>query len=216
MSAEPPLIEVYYSYADADNDLRSKLDKHLSQLRRDGLIITWHKRQIVAGTDWTKALDRRLNTASVILLLVSSDFVASDYCYGVEMQRDLARHEAGETCVIPVLLRPVDWQSAPFGKLQALPSNGTPITQWRNRDAAFANVAQGIRAALQELQRLTVSTPRTPLPRIWNVPYPRNPVFTGREEILSQIETQLQKGQITAISQAQALSGLGGIGKTQA
>lgn len=215
MSAQPAPIEVFYSCANADEDLCCELDKHLRQLRHDGLITTWHTRQIIAGTDWTKALDRHLNKASVILLLISSDFVASDYCYGVEMQRAMERHEAGETHVIPVLLRPVDWQSAPFGKLQALPRNGVPITKWRDRDAAFADVVQDIRAALQEFQCLAVSTPLTSFPRIWNIPYPHNPVFTGREEILSQIERQLQVGEITAISQAQALSGLGGIGKTQ-
>src|SRR5215469_10050461 len=195
MSALTTPIEVFYSYADADESLCRELDKHLSQLRRDGLITTWHKRQIVAGTDWTKALDSHLNTASVILLLISADFVASDYCYGVEMQRAMERHEAGEAHVIPILLRPVDWRSAPFGKLQALPGNGTPITQWRNRDAAFTDIVQGIRAALQEVQRLAVSTPRTSFPRVWNIPYPRNPVFTGREEVLTHLVDALKAGQ---------------------
>ncbi|MFL5698174.1 MAG: FxSxx-COOH system tetratricopeptide repeat protein [Ktedonobacteraceae bacterium] len=208
-------IEVFYSYADADEPLRIELDKHLSQLQRDGLIAAFHKRQITAGTDWTKALDQHLNTASIILLLVSPDFLASDYCYEIEMQQALQRHEANEARVIPIMVRPVDWQNAPFEKLQALPSNGKPITQWRNRDAAFADVAQGIRAALKDVQRLMVATPHTSFPRIWNIPYPRNSFFTGREEILSRIRTQLQAGQATAISQPQAISGLGGIGKTQ-
>jgi tetratricopeptide (TPR) repeat protein len=215
MSIQLAPIEVFYSYADTDEDLRGELDKHLGQLRRDGLIATWHRRQIVAGMDWTKALDRHLNTASIILLLVSADFIASDYCYGIEMQRAMERHEAGEAHVIPILLRPVDWQSAPFGKLQALPGNGTPITKWRNRDAAFTDIAQGIRVALQEVQRLAVSTPHTSFPRIWNIPYPRNSVFTGREEILTHLVDTLKAGQATALSQPQALSGLGGVGKTQ-
>src|SRR5262249_24830754 len=128
MSALPAPIEVYYSYADADEDLRSELDKHLGQLRREGLITTFHKRQITAGMNWTKAQDSHLSTASIILLLVSSDFLSSDYCYGIEMQHAMERHEANETRVIPILLRPCDWQSTPFGKLQALPSNGKPLT----------------------------------------------------------------------------------------
>ena len=215
MSGQFAPIEVFYSYADADEALRCELDKHLSQLRHDGLITTWHKRQIVAGTDWNKALDQHLNTASAILLLVSSDFVASDYCYGIEMQQAMKRHDAGETRVIPILLRPVDWQSAPFGKLQSLPSNQMPITKWRNRDAAFTNVAQGIRTALQDIQRLTSGIPPTAFPRIWNVPFARNPFFTGRDKLLTQITTSFQQGSMTALSQPQALSGLGGVGKTQ-
>ncbi|SRR5437762_6935927 len=103
MSALAAPIEVFYSYADADESLCIELDKHLSQLRRDGLITTWHKRQIVAGTDWTKALDSHLNTASVILLLSSTDFLA---CNGTEIQRAMDRYERGVAHVIPILLRP--------------------------------------------------------------------------------------------------------------
>jgi tetratricopeptide (TPR) repeat protein len=206
---------VFYSYAEADEDLRSELDKHLSQLRREGLITTWHRRQVIAGQDWTKALDRHLNIASVILLLISADFLASDYCYGIEMQRAMERYNAGEARVIPILLRPVDWQRAPFGMLQALPNNGMPITKWRNRDAAFTDVALSIRTALENVQRLAVSTPHTSFPRIWNIPYPRNPMFTGREEILTHLIDALKASQTAALSQAQAISGLGGIGKTQ-
>jgi tetratricopeptide (TPR) repeat protein len=215
MSTIPTPIEVFYSYADADEPLRHEMEKHLSLLRREGLIATWHKRQIIAGTDWAETLDRHLNTASVILLLISANFVASDYCYGREMQRAMQRHYANEARVIPILLRSVDWQSAPFGKLKALPSDGTPITLWRNRDAAFTDVAQGIRAVLRDVQRLTVSTPPTAFPRIWNIPYPHNWMFTGCEEVLTRLATLLQAGQPTALSQPQAISGLGGIGKTQ-
>src|SRR5215472_2704212 len=92
MSAKATSIEVFYSCADADETLCIELEKHLSQLRRDGLIATFHKRQITAGQDWSKILDQHLNTASVILLLVSADFLASDYCYGVEMMRAMERH----------------------------------------------------------------------------------------------------------------------------
>lgn len=215
MSAQLAPIEVFYSYADADEDLRSKLDTHLSQLRRDGLITTWHKRQIIAGTDWAKAFDEHFNMASVILLLISADFLASDYCYGVEMQRAMERHDANEARVIPILLRPCDRQSAPFGKLQSLPSDGRPVSNRLNSDEAFANIAQGIRVALQDIQHLAVSAPLTTFPRIWSVPYSRNPVFTGREELLEQLHTQLQTMQAAALSQPQAISGLGGVGKTQ-
>lgn len=210
-----PPLEVFYSYADADELLRRDLDKHLSLLSREGLITTWHKRQIMAGTDWAEACDRHLNTASIILLLISANFLESDYCYGKEMQQAMQRHELHEARVIPILLRPVDWHSAPFGRLKVLPSNGLPISQWRNRDEAFVDITKGIRAALAESQDLTLSTPLAPFPRIWNIPYARNWVFTGRERVLTQLAESLQTGRPTALSQPQAISGLGGIGKTQ-
>src|SRR5579859_1437165 len=114
MPNERAPVEVFYSYAHEDEVLRNELEKHLSILQRLGLISSWHDRQIVAGTDWAKAIDTHLETASLILLLVSSDFLVSDYCYGVEMKRALERHQMKEARVIPILLRPVEWKGAPF------------------------------------------------------------------------------------------------------
>jgi hypothetical protein len=98
-------------------------------------------------------IDEHLNTAQIILLLISPDFLASDYCYDIELTRAMERHAAGDASVIPVILREVDWKSAPFGKLQALPKNAFPVTSWENRDQAFADVARGIRQAVEELKK---------------------------------------------------------------
>lgn len=144
-------VRIFYSYAHADEVLRIELEKHVSGLRRENLIIEWHDRLITAGADWEDAIDTHLDTASLILLLVSPDFLASDYCYGIEMQRALERHARGEAVVIPIILRPVDWQTAPFAHLQCLPRNGKPVTTWENRDEAFLDVAKGIRTAINHL-----------------------------------------------------------------
>jgi TIR domain len=150
-STPPRAVEVFYSYAHVDEPLRTELDKHLSLLRRQGVIAGWHDRRITAGTEWAGAIDSHLQRAQIILLLVSADFLASDYGYNVELQRAMARHEAGEARVIPIILRPADWHSAPFGKLQALPRDGRPITRWQNRDEAFLDVVRGIRAVAEEI-----------------------------------------------------------------
>lgn len=150
-------IEIFCSYAHEDETHLQKLETHLSILKRQGLIATWYDRQITAGTQWGQAIDTHLNSASVILLLISPDFFASDYCYGIEMTRALERHEAHEARVIPILLRPVDWKGAPFAHLQALPTNAKPVTTWSNRDEAFADVAAGIRRAIEALARLSAS-----------------------------------------------------------
>jgi tetratricopeptide (TPR) repeat protein len=146
---------------------------------------------------------------------VSADFLASDYCYGVEMQRALERQKAGEARVVPILVRPVDWKSAPFAHLQALPSDAKPIASWRSKEQALANVTAGIRRLIEDVPLLAASASRTSFPAIWNIPYPRNPFFLGRDVELAQIRDHLQAGQATALSQPQAISGLGGIGKTQ-
>ncbi|HEY4036170.1 MAG TPA: toll/interleukin-1 receptor domain-containing protein [Ktedonobacteraceae bacterium] len=146
-------ITLFYSYAHNDEALRKELEKHLSLLRNQGLIAPWSDRDINAGTEWANLIDDHLDTAHIILLLISPDFLASNYCYSIEMKRALERHRAGEARVIPILLRPVDWRDAPFSMLQALPRNAQPVTKWSNRDSAFEDIAKQIRKVVDELRR---------------------------------------------------------------
>jgi len=122
-------------------------------LQRQGLIALWHDRNISPGTDWQREIDTYLNSAHIILLLVSPDFMDSDYCYGIEMQRAMQRHEQGLARVLPIILRPVHWLAAPFGKLQVLPTNAKPVlsSHWHNQDEAFFDVAEGIRETVEKL-----------------------------------------------------------------
>jgi hypothetical protein len=143
--------KVFVSYAHADERLRQALGDHLSALQREGLIDAWHDRKIAAGQEWAGAIDINLERADIILLLVSASFLASAYCNDIELRRALERHERGEARVIPVILKPADWTASPFAKLQALPGNAKPITTFSNRDAAFLEVAKGIRQVAQEL-----------------------------------------------------------------
>src|SRR6266699_2306714 len=151
MSEGYTAVEVFCSYVHEDEMWLRKVQTHLSLLERQGLISFWHDRLITPGTDWAQAIDEHLETASVILLLVSANFFASDYCYGIEMQRALERHAANEAQLIPILVRPVDWKGAPFAHLQVLPTNAKPIVSWSNKDTALADVAAGIRRAIAEL-----------------------------------------------------------------
>jgi len=144
-------IKVFYSYAHEDKWLCDELDKHLGTMKRLNQITGWYDRDISAGTEWAREIGLHLNTSHIILLLISSDFMASDFCYSVEMKRALERHEREEAHVIPIILRPVDWHDAPFSKLQVLPVGARPITSWANRDEAFEDVARGIRKAVQEI-----------------------------------------------------------------
>jgi hypothetical protein len=208
-------VEIFCSYAHEDEEWRDKLERHLIVLERLGLISLWHDRLITPGTDWAEAIDTHLNTASIVLLLVSIDFIASDYCYGIEMKRALERQEIGEALVIPIVVRPVDWHGAPFAHLQALPTNARPLSTQQDEEAALADVTASLRRLIEDLPLLAASAPRTVLPAIWNVPHPRNPFFLGRDHELALLRDYLLKGEATALSQPQAISGLGGIGKTQ-
>jgi HEAT repeat protein/energy-coupling factor transporter ATP-binding protein EcfA2 len=150
-------VEVFYSYAHADEELRDGLEKQLSAMKRQGLITNWYDRVITGGSCWSEKINTHLDSAAIILLLVSPDFMSSDYCYSIEMKRALERHQLGEVRVVPIILRPTDWQHAPFAKLQAYPTNGRPITNWRQRDDAFLNIAQGLRMVVEELQAQQLS-----------------------------------------------------------
>jgi hypothetical protein len=159
MPPSPEAVELFYSYSHKDERLRERLQTHLSLLKRQGILAEWHDRKIAAGSEWAGQIDEHLNTARVILLLISPDFLASDYCYDLEMTRALERHDAGEARVIPIILRPVDWQGAPFARLQALPKDARPVTQWPSQDAAFTNVAAGIRAVVETLRKTRSAGP---------------------------------------------------------
>jgi TIR domain len=121
-------------------------------LKREGLLQEWHDRKIVPGQVWEEVLDENLETSDIVVLLVSSDFIASDYCCEKEMKRVLERHDQGESEVITVIVRPSDWQSTPFSKLQALPQDAKAITKWKNRDDAWLDVARGIPTAINRLR----------------------------------------------------------------
>jgi TIR domain len=151
-------MEVFFSYAHEDEALRDKLAKHLKLLERQGVIKAWHDRNITAGEEWKDAIDNHLESANIILLLVSSDFLASDYCYDIELKRALERHESNQARVIPVILRSVDWQRSPFGKLAALPKDGKAITSWQNEDEAFTDVVKGLRRVIDNLQGTTADS----------------------------------------------------------
>ncbi len=206
-------FEVFISYSHQDQALRGELEKHLSNLKRQNVITSWYDGNIIPGTEWEPEIMKRLKRAQIILLLVSADFMASDFCYSTEMKEAIARHDTDQARVIPILLRPTDWKNAPLAKLKMLPTDAKAVIRWPTLDDAFEDVVQGIRAAIDDLTSKGQSI--NPPPTRRNIPYERNPLFTGRENVLTRLHTALKAGKTTALTQPQAISGLGGIGKTQ-
>jgi hypothetical protein len=141
-------MKIFISYCHADESLREALEKHLSLLKNQGIIDVWHDRKIVVGHEFATAIDENLSDAQIVLLLVSADFLASQYCWGVEMRLAMERHESGEAHVVPVILRACDWHTAPFGKLSAVPKDGRPIKSWLDIDEALYDVARQIRSTV--------------------------------------------------------------------
>jgi hypothetical protein len=142
-------VEVFISYAHEDAEFLTALENHLASLRREGIMRTWYDRKIPDGEKWNHQLDEHLESAEIILLLVSAYFISSEYCYTVECKRAMERHEANDACVIPIILSPVMWEHLPIGKLKALPKDGIPVSLWKpDSHVAYHNVAEGIRDAV--------------------------------------------------------------------
>ena len=144
-ASDLPILSAFVSYSRKDERYRQALDISLAQLKRNALISLWHDRKILPGQQWDEEIDKNLETADIVLVLVSPDFLASDYAYTREMRRAIERHHNGLATVVPIILRPSDWQDSPLGDLQALPSNGRPISIWPKRDQAWLDVVYGLR-----------------------------------------------------------------------
>ena len=151
MSKQMP-VTVFFSYSHKDEDLRDKLAAHLKLMERTNTIDAWHDRAIPTGGEWDKAIKTELLKADIILLLISSDFLASDYIWDVEIKTAMQRHEAEDAVVVPVVLRDCDWFDAPFGKLQGLPKDAKPVVSYQNMDEAFTFIARKIKQTAKAIR----------------------------------------------------------------
>jgi hypothetical protein len=143
-------LKAFISYSHRDERHAERLRTALAVLKAQGLIQDWHDRKIKPGAEWQTAIDEQLGSADLVLLLVTPDFLASEYAVGIEVTRALERHARREAVVVPVILRACDWMNSPLGKLQALPTDGKPIANWKNRDDAWLNVTHGIRRLVEK------------------------------------------------------------------
>jgi hypothetical protein len=216
----PEPLELFYSYSHRDEELREQLENHLAMLKREGVISGWHDRRISAGQEWDGEINEHLSSAEIILLLVSADFLASNYCYDIEVKRVMERHEAHEARVLPVILRPCDWHSAPFGKVQALPKDAKPVTRWDDRDEAFLDIARGIRIVAEEINNAQLLptlpmgeapkvAPHLHIPEVLRVPFVSRK-GRNREDIVEHLKEELAPHNNRLIT----LWGAGGVGKT--
>jgi NACHT domain/TIR domain len=168
-------IKLVYSSAPADDPFREQLSAHLSSLVQQGVLSEWYEHLIPAGADAIQERHRAWLTADILLLLLSADYFVSDVYDRQEMQQALERHRSGEVLVIPVLIRPCDWQATEVGHLQCLPRGGIPVTSWENRDAALLSIAQDLR------QRITARhVPPAPLSSVQR---------TNRQRLLKRVRT---------------------------
>jgi CheY-like chemotaxis protein len=194
-------VTLFYSYAHEDEALRNELQDHLMILERRGVIRSWHDRAIVPGHDWSHEIDQHLRSADVVLLLISKDFIASDYIMGVELDLAMQRQKSRDAVIVPILLRQVDLQpedalDMPFVDLlkpQGLPRDLKPVTSWPNRDEAWTDVARGLRATVNDIRARRPPVPAAPVARGIDIPgraFHRAPALTtppARSPLLERV-----------------------------
>jgi len=221
-------IEVFCCYAREDYRLLLKLRTHLAFLEQEGSFHIWHDMDISPGIEWQEEINKYINTAHIILLLISPDFIASEYCYNKEVKQAMERHESGEARIIPILLRPSIWQDSPFAKLRVLPNNARAVTAWQNRDKALSAIAQEIKQVVKEQMTKLSITPSHQPPSTANAAEPHSKggdgivlrdwdgapdvsVFFGRTKELVSLEQWLISDRCRLV----ALIGMKGTGKTK-
>ena len=157
------MTKLFFSYSHKDEAVRDELEVHLSMLKRQGIIEPWHDRRIVAGDEFDGQISEHLEAADIILLLVSPYFLASSYCYDVELKRAMEKHQDGTARVLPVIVDPCDWHSAPFGKLLAMPRDGKPISKHPNAHDALLEITKAIRKAATSIEPTTLTVESPPV-----------------------------------------------------
>ena len=175
-------LKVFISYSHKDKNLKEQLERHLATLKSLGEVALWHDQEVEAGTEWEPQIKAALEEADILLLLVSSDFISSEYINNIELKAALKRHYAGTARVIPILLRPVHWEGTDISRLERLPKNKKAITDWgkEDEDNAFVDVAQGLSKVVASLraERYKLNTnvlPQPAVPPSNQTPYQKPP-----------------------------------------
>jgi hypothetical protein len=141
---------MFVSYSHRDEYYRARFHIALAGLRHQGQISWWDDREVEAGAEWERKIREQLSASGLIVFLVSPDLLDSEYIYGKEMERALALHGKGQARVIPVIVRPADWEHGPLGNFQALPRFGQAVSSWLNEDEAWLDVTRGIRKLIKQ------------------------------------------------------------------
>ncbi len=113
----------------------------------------------MAGGEIDDEVNEKLESSGLYLLLVSPDFLDSDYCMEREMKRAMERHHSGDARVVPIIIKPCDWKNTSLRDLKTLPRDGKPISDWTNKDNAYLNIVQELRRVLEaeEMQEAAVN-----------------------------------------------------------
>lgn len=142
--------KVFISYAKEDRAYVYELSNHLKWLVRSGVIDTWNDLAVLPSSVYESEIIAQLETADIIIFLVSADFINSGYIKDVEIRKVIERHHKGEAVIIPIIVRPCDISILSISKFQALPENGQPISTWEDKDEAWMNIVNEMKKIIHK------------------------------------------------------------------
>lgn len=145
-------IKLFYSYSHKDETDRDELEKHLITLKHNGFIDEWHDRKISAGDEWEEKINNEMDETHIILLLFSTDFIASESCQK-EIKKALELKNQKGTIFIPIILKICAWTDInSISNIQALPRDAKAINTWEDKNEAWGSVYQGIKEKVKEFR----------------------------------------------------------------
>lgn len=200
-------INLFYAYARQDESFRKELEEHLAVLRREGIIREWHDKMLIPGETWDDTIKRELEKANVIVLLISSSFLSSDYINDVEIKKALERQRKGEAMIIPVICRACDWENSILSKFQVLPQNAEPISLWDDKDSAYKDVVQGIRKLIKKGKQSKTAKP-VKIPYIRHIILLLVLIFSGFIFYSRYVPSNVQSDVITPNKEVNSLQNL--------
>ncbi len=189
-------VKLFVSYAEKDRQFSEDFNTHLAVLRRAGQLDNWTNNHIMPGANWDDEIKQQLQESDIVVLLVSADFIASDYINDVIVHNSIEQHKKGEIIIIPVIVRPCDFQSLPISKFQALPRNAKPISRWEDQDEAWAEVIDQVRKVVGAIQEGGIQLrSKQPDPRDLPEDLPGGGAVRGiRERGVAQVREDLIQG----------------------
>jgi hypothetical protein len=142
---------LFLSYAHEDRDIVAELRKHLAPLQHEQIVTDWYDLELMPGDDWDREILSQLASSDLVIVMISADFLASNYAYGRELRLALNLHDQERVHLLPVIGRNCKWQNLPFARLQVLPEGAVAINSWQSRDDAFVSVVLGVERVAREI-----------------------------------------------------------------
>lgn len=198
------MIKVFISYAHADESYKEELEKRLALLKHNGTIESWNGKEILPEIEWDKEIKRQIQESQMILLLISNDFLVSDYINDIEIKLALDRYRKGEVIIVPIIIRPNAFSDFEIGKFQVLPKDGRPVSTWENQDEAWEDIISHLNRVFKSFNEGNIPLKHSSEKNGTNLPLKQNPRHSKSEilELITKGDTEKALDLLISVSRS--------------